>query len=215
MRSVTSSQTFLNEPTIEAARDAYLSRWHLPSVQASWAQLNGRKPTLNQFKARFGKDYEKRQKWLAKQDESRGGTVIALDERDDVVQAIAERVLAEIVGTKVEVENLGHPEPVEVKVEPDSIIAKLKAKSKVVKEVEAEAETTDEVEDEAPKFVRPENFDELPRSGQLYFFLHRAQEAGYDYAIVPLKRGVAAECISQIKDDGRSYQAVASALIKR
>lgn len=214
MRSVTSSQVFLNEPTIESAREAYLSRWHLPSVQASWAHLNGRKPTLNQFKAQFGSAYSKRQAWLAKQDGTKGGTAVALDERDDVVQAVAERLLELMGGTKVEVENLGQAEDIDVTVEekPASVLDRLKAKRTVV-EVEAEADT-EVAEVVEPKFVKAENFDELPRSGQLYFFLHRAVEAGQSYAIVPLKRGVAAECISQIKDDGRTYQAVAAALVK-
>lgn len=200
------TQAFLNEPTIEEARERYLKRWHLSSVKEAW---NGKKPTLAQFKKRFGADYARRQAWLAKQNGGAGALAVA--HSDDQRQEVVENALVDILeriktGQVPEVENLGsadEDEPV------SGILAILNKHRAPVAEAKTEvADTT-----EQPKFVKPENFNELPRSGQVYFFLHRAQEAGYDYAIVPLKRGVAAEAISQIKDDGRSYQSVASDLI--
>ena len=193
----------LNEATIEEAHAAYLKRWHLASVQSAW---NGRKPSLAQYTKRFGKKYEARQKYLARQSGETTIATIAADQREDVVQAIAERLLAAVGGGSVT-----EPEDVILGLEDaednePTLLQKLGL-------VTAPSKTTTKKEPEQ-KFVKPENFDELPRSGQLYFLLHRAAEAGLSYAIVPLKRGVIAECISQIKDDGRSYQAVASDLVK-
>ena len=202
------TQAFLNEPTIEEAREVYLKRWHLETVQSAW---NGRKPTIAQFKKRFGKAYTTRQKFLAR---GEGTVAVATEQHEDAVQVIAERVLSLMGGVaspEPEAEILGSADDIDLDDEkPATVIERLKAKTapKVNK-------TKPVQKDDEPKFVKPENFDELPRSGQVYFFLHRAREAGYDYAIVPIKRGVIAECISQIKDDGRSYQSVASDLIKR
>lgn len=202
------TQAFLNEPTIEAARDRYLKRWHLDSVKSAW---NGRKPSQAQFSRRFYKDWERRQKFLASR--GVGSTELAVqhssEQSREVVEngmvAILERLKQNTVAVEPEpeVENLG-PEADE---QVSNILAILNRMGGVTKHVV-------ESEVEAPKFVKPENFDELPRSGQVYFFLHRAVEAGQSYAIVPVKRGVAAEAISQIKDDGRQYLAVASDLVQ-
>ena len=203
--ALTNSQVFLNEPTIEAAREKYLTRWHLQSVKDAW---NGRKPTIAQFKKKFGPAYAKRQAWLARTGQGTSATALAVVEREDVAQAVAEAVAAALSATEEvedepEVENLG--------VDVDETIQKVLAL--LNKQGDTQAVEADSTED-APKFVKPENFNELPRSGQVYFFLHRAVEAGQSYAIVPVKRGVAAEAISQIKDDGRDYGTVASALVK-
>lgn len=192
------TQQFLNESTIEDAFAAYLKRWHLPSVQTAWQDKAGRvrKPSLAQFTKRFGEDYERRQRWLAKRDGSQNGTQLAVAERDDVRQTVAEAVAAALSA-------LGVTESEEVILGSEDVEIRNGVPSP--KPVKAEAEE--------PKFVKPENFNELPRSGQVYFILHRALEAGQEYAVVPVKRGIIAECISQIKDDGRDYLAVAGDLV--
>lgn len=204
MKSLTNSQVFLNEPTIEAARDKYLTRWHLQSVQDAW---NGKKPSLAQFKKKFGDAYTKRQAWLAKTGQGKSATALAVDEREDVAQAVAEAV-ASALGSNVE-----DSEP-EVNLGQEVVDETVQRVLALLNKQETPAKVTDSKEEPEQKFVKPENFNELPRSGQVYFFLHRAVEAGQSYAIVPVKRGVAAEAISQVKDDGRSYASVASALIK-
>jgi hypothetical protein len=199
-KSPTNSQVFLNEPTIEEARDAYLRRWHLQSVQQAWG---GKKPTLAQFKKKFGAAYTKRQNWLAK-----NGVVAVIEEP---TEDMAERVQAAVQATLRSLGIVSEPEP-EVKnlgpLDKDAAIDKLATLLKQGKRANV-ADTNEE-----PKFVKPENFSELPRSGQVYFFLHRAVEAGLDYAVVPVKRGVAAEAISQIKTDGRLYVDVAEDLLE-
>lgn len=199
------TQQFLNSPSIEEAYEAYLTRWHLPSVQESWTDKAGRvrRPSLAQFTKRFGSDYEKRQRFLAKRDGTTNGAALAVAERDDVRQQLAE-LLTKLSGvtTEPEAEILGpddEQEGTEVRNGVHSILAKLKGET--------------EPEPKAEKFVKPENFDELPTNKQLLFFLHRAIENGDDVAIVPVKRGIIAECISQIRDDGRDYADVASDLI--
>lgn len=191
------TQAFLNEPTIEDAFAAYLKRWHLPSVQAAWQDKAGRvrKPSLSQFSKRFSADYERRQRFLTKRDDSRNGTQIAVEERDDVRQVVAEAVAAALgaLGVESDGEILSSDDEPEVRNGVRTLLRN--------------------TEDEQPKFVKPENFDELPRSGQVYFILHRAKEADQEYAIVPLRRGIIAECISQIKDDGRDYLTVAGGLV--
>ena len=86
------TQQFLNSPSIEEAYEAYLTRWHLPSVQESWTDKAGRvrRPSLAQFTKRFASDYEKRQRFLAKRDGSTNGAQLAVAERDDVRQQLAE-----------------------------------------------------------------------------------------------------------------------------
>lgn len=196
------TQAFLNEPSIEQAHEAYLKRWHLDSVKTAW---NGRKPSIAQFKKRFGKAYSTRQAWLARHGQGATAVAVAEDQKLDVAQSAAEKLLELLSGIAAteepEVEEDLGPVFVEES-EKDTLIEKLARMSAPVSKQEPEQ-----------RFVKPENFDELPRSGQVYFFLHRAKEAGFSYAIVPLKRGVAAEAISQIKDDGRDYGTVASDLI--
>ena len=207
----------LNEPTIELAHEKYLTRWHLDSVQNAWRNGKGqaRKPTLAQYRKRFGDAYEARQRHLSRTGQGTSATALAVAEREDVIQGLAENLLTILGGNTDEPEDtiLGSEPADEIEQalavgnEPLSRVLSILGKQKAPQKAEAPA---------APeqKFVKPENFDELPRSGQVYFFLHRAQENGDGFAIVPLKRGVAAEAISQIKDDGRSYESVASDLVK-
>lgn len=72
-------------------------------------------------------------------------------------------------------------------------------------EIQSVLETEDT---EIRKFVKPENFDSLPRHTQIFWLMHRAEELGMDYAVIPLRRGVAANAISAIKDEGKSYSEI-------
>jgi hypothetical protein len=55
--------------------------------------------------------------------------------------------------------------------------------------------------------VKDENFDSLPTYRQFEFLMHRAIEAGQDFATIPVKRGIVQETISLIKENGLSYDA--------
>lgn len=198
------TQAFLNEPTIEAAHEKYMKRWHLESVQSAW---NGRRPSIAQFKKRFGKAYTARQKYLSRGDKMTTVATRSDDQRQDAVQSATEKLMA-LLAEANETEAILGPE-----VDDDEPLPAASTLLERLSIYKGTSKRKVEVKDDEPKFVKPENFGELPRSGQLYFFLHRAKEAGYAYAVVPLKRGVAAECISQMKDDGRDYADVVKALV--
>lgn len=198
------TQQFLNAPSIEEAFAAYLNRWHLPSVQESWTDKAGRvrKPTLAQFTKRFGTDYNKRQSWLEKQDERSAG-VDDLAERVAATDAKLDRLIGALTGSQ-------DTEPEEILGSEDEDEVRNGVPTRLLKKLTGNGDAESESKE---KFVKPENFNELPTYKQISFLLHRAIEDGDEYAIIPVKRGIIAECVSQIKDDGRSYADVASDLV--
>lgn len=134
----------------------------------------GRKPSLNMFKARFGDAHTARQEFLNSQGSVR---VQVLDDKSmDDRQDVAEAINEALAA-------LVPPRFAELSAEP---------------EPEPEAASGSEA-----RTVKPQNFDKLPNSKQLYFYLHRALDNGFSFVTIPVKRGVAAEGIGLIKG-GRS-----------
>lgn len=139
----------------------------------------GRKPSLRQFEARFGEAHIARQAFL----DSVGSvkTEVMDDRHMDDVQEVAEAINEALA-------NLSPPRFAELSADP-----------------EPEPEETSEPE---ARTVKPQNFDKLPNSRQLYFYLHRAIDAGFSFVTIPVKRGVAAEGITLIKDGKSPIDAI-------
>lgn len=59
---------------------------------------------------------------------------------------------------------------------------------------------------EVKQRVKPENFNELPSSGQVYFYMHKARDSGEEFVTIPVRRGIAAIGINSMKEDKKSYR---------
>lgn len=177
-------RAFLNESSIEDAHEAYLVSFDkLPSVRAAW---NGKKPTLAQFKKRFGSDYDKRQKRLGRESDPIL-TARHNDDMSDLIHAKLQELLSGVQGGEVE------PEPVEDEPEDDEVEsldiqamvkdAVAKALGGVVAPEPAKVERT----------VSEDNLNALPTPKQVAYFIHRAIENGDQFVTIPTTRGIAAQ----------------------
>lgn len=202
MVTLPTTQAFLNAPTLEEARESYLTHWHLPSVKSKW---NGRKPTQAQFDKAFGEAYAARQRFIARKTDP----VLAekrLSDIEDVVNALHSSLLGLQQNDDPDEDDDEQDEDDEQVETPnilDAIVEQLKGRTI---EVEDEDEPA-EVEVEPVKRVQPQNEDKLPTSGLVYFFLHRAIENGDEFAVVPVRRIVASQGRAMF-DDGASYDQV-------
>lgn len=189
-------QAFLNEPTLEDARTAYLTRWHLEPVQTRW---NGRKPSQAQFNKAFGEQHEARQ---VKVGNVRGPNTVLADKNADEIQEVLTALaqgLGLIGGENGSTNDVIEPEQDETQELSERLAAMLNGTG-------VQVESNDEAEEVVvERTVKPENADKLPTTGLVYFYLHRAVENGDEFAVVPVRRIVASAGRSMIAE-GASYE---------
>lgn len=179
------TQAFLSEPTIALAHKKYLESWSTPAVQKAW---NGRKPTLEKFIERFRDSYHARQMFLKANRDSH--TAVLEARRMDDIQALAEEVHDRIGAT---LDTLTPPRFAELDEQP----------AEPPKEDDEVAQAHAAVEEQKSE-VKEKNKNKLPTSRQIYFFMHRAIESGFTYALVPLTRQGAADLRGRIAN-GETY----------
>lgn len=149
------------------------------------ARWNNRRPSLKQFEATFGEAHSARQAFLNSVGQTRNAV---LDDRR--VEAIQELVEASVEET----------------------LASLNPPRFAAPDADEEPETQGPSAPEA-RTVKPKNMGKLPTTKQLYFYLHRAIEAGHKTVTIPVTRGEAARGRSMMAE-GKTYPQAIIALRK-
>jgi hypothetical protein len=182
------TQAFLSEPTIAAAHKKYLESWSVPTVKKAW---NGKKPTLEQFIARFQDPYRARQMYLKANPDIR--QQVLDDRRMDDVQALAEEVHDRIGETLAALQP-----PRFAELDEDTAPAPKDEVADAHAAAEEQSAATEQ------RTVKDKNKGKLPTAKQVFFFLHRAIEAGHGFATIPTDRQTAAE-VRELIANGTSY----------
>lgn len=145
---------------------------------------NGRKPSITAFKGAFGDLYAERQALIT---QATAPVVVAertIDKKQALIEAIVEQNKALLAALQGRVEETEAPQGAEV-------------------EPATEA-----------RVVKAENVEKFPTNGMIFLLLHRAQEAGEKFLMLPLQRGTASTLIGLMDTDGLSYKAAATQIKK-